>query len=60
MKTFLLTISSENDSEEVMHVLDNLTERKLIALTLPACTPIGYNYKQAFEIIDESELSPNV
>ena len=57
MKTLLVNILNEADTQKVMHILNDLADQKLIEIK-QAGNPVSPSYDQIEEMIDESELGP--
>ena len=58
MKILKITILKEQDSQEVMQLLQELQNKKLIQIQDNESTPLILSHEQMEEIIDESELGP--
>lgn len=58
MKTFQINILSDDDTEKVMTVLNEMAEKGLIEIKNYNWAGVAPNNDQLDEIIDESELAP--
>lgn len=58
MKTFQINILSDNDTEKVMTVLNEMADTGLIEIKNYNWAGVAPNNDQLDEIIDESELAP--
>ena len=58
MRTFLLKIVSETDSNAVMRILNDLLVKKQIKLNVCAKKSVAPSAEQVKELIEESELGP--
>ena len=58
MKTFLINVSDDSNSQKVMQILNDLVDQKLITYQEHSTQAVSPSYEQVEEIIDESELGP--
>jgi hypothetical protein len=58
MRTFLLKIVSETDSNSVMRILNDLLIQKHIELNVYSNASVAPSPEQVKELIEESELGP--